>query len=173
MDLFNENGAGKRPGSLRFAFEFTVSLSHDDTTKIAQQSDFLTPGEILKHNGRSLQEFKSIEAAMEDVEYIVKKNQEEFGWTDAEYPPRHDAEKPAYSKFFYVKSKGKEESWQQTQHKKLDGTATLSNGKQLENALPFMEGFGFKQESAVQLASVEGEKLTKELESLSSAYLLN
>ena len=165
---FEQNGGGIGPNALKFASNFNKSLEFNDTTTLKQVEDYFTPGEILIFNGTSLSAFKSVTEAIQDAEYLVKKNMEANGWTEEEHPPLLDEVKPEYSRYWYVRGMGKETSWEQKQHTKLGGDANLKNVGQLQKAMGFMEGMGYQEQegepSSVQIENVKYTLLMKELE---------
>ena len=155
---FDSNGGGIGPNALKFVSTFQKSLEFNDSTKLSQREDYYTPGEILTFNGTSLSNFKSVTEAVVDAEYLVKKNMEANGWTQEEHPPLLDEVKPQYSRYWYVRGMGKETSWEQKQHKKLEGNANLKNVGQLQKALGFMECMGYQEEEGAS-SSVQIENL--------------
>ena len=54
---------------------------------VGRNSNHLSPGEILKANGKSYQVFPSADEAMKDVLYLVDKNMAKHGWRAADHPP--------------------------------------------------------------------------------------
>ena len=164
---FEENGSGGGKDSLKFASNFKKSLEVNDTTELLQVEGYYTPGEILSFNGSSLANFKNVQDALSDVDHLVKKNMQAHGWTEEDHPPEIDEVKPEYSRYFYVKGKGKETSWKQTQSKKLEGQANLKNLAQLQQGCKFMEGLGFPEDEKEAGATIENVKyslLMKEIE---------
>ena len=95
--------------------------------------------------------------AITDVEYLVKKNSEANGWSMEDHPPQIDEVKPEYSKYWFVKGKGKETSWTQTQSKKIEGDAALKSLEQVQTGCRFMECLGFPDEKKA-LATIENVK---------------
>ena len=168
LKQFELNGAGVGPNALKFASNFHKSLEFNDSTTLKQVEDYYSPGEILIFNGTSLSNFKSVTEAVQDAEYLVKKNMEAHGWTEEEHPPLRDEEKPQYSKLWFVRALGKETSWEQKQQKKLEGGACLKNVAQLQKALGFMECLGYQEEepasSSAQIENVKYTLLMKQLE---------
>ena len=110
---FDSHGEGKGPNALKFVSTFQKSLEFNDTTTLKQVEDYYSPGEILTFNGTSLSNFKSVTEAIQDAEYLVKKNMEANGWTEEDHPPLLDEVKPEYSRYWYVRAMGKETSWEQ------------------------------------------------------------
>ena len=153
---------------MKFASKFDKSLEFNDSTTLKQVEDYYSPGEILIFNGTSIANFKSVTEAVQDAEYLVKKNMEAHGWTEEEHPPVRDYEKPLYSKLWFVRAMGKETSWEQKQQKKLEGGAHLKNDAQLQKALGFMECLGYQEEekasSSAQIEHVKYTLLMKQLE---------
>ena len=77
-----------------------------------------------------------------------------------------DEEKPEYTRFWFVKAKGKETAWTQTQKQGLHGSANLESLEQLHQGCKFMECMGLPDEKKV-LATIENVKyslLMKEVE---------
>ena len=133
-------------------------------------------GEILEFMGNSLANFNKVSDAVQDVEYLTKKNSSEHGRSLEEHPPQMDEEKPEYSMFWFVKAKGKESSWTQTQKKELNGTANLKTVQDLKQGCRFMEGLGFSEALGSGTAQIENVKYTmlmKEIETCKSTYKLN
>ena len=168
LNKIEEHGSGTTRDALKFVSTFHKSLEFNDSTTLKQVEDYFTPGEILIFNGTSLSAFKSVTEAIQDAEYLVKKNMEANGWTEDEHPPLLDEVKPEYSRYWYVRGMGKETSWEQKQNKKLEGNANLKNVGQLQKALGFMECMGYQEEegasSSVQIENVKYTLLMKELE---------
>ena len=164
---FEESGGGQGKDSLKFVSTFQKSLDFNDTTTLSQVEDYFAVGEILAFNGSALSNFKSVSDAVSDVNYLVKKNMDANGWTEEDHPPQLDEEKPEYSKFWYVKGKGKETAWKQNQCKKIQGDAALKNLAQLQLGCKFMECMGFQEEEKGSGATIENVKsplLIKEIE---------
>ena len=165
---FDSNGGGVGPNALKFASTFHKSLEFNDSTTLKQVENYYSPREILQFNGSSMASFPSITEAIQDVEYLVKKNMEANGWTEDQHPPLLDEVKPQYSRYWFVVSCGKETSWEQKQHKRLDGNANLKNVGQLQKALGFMECLGYQEEegdpSSAQVENMKYTLLMKELE---------
>ena len=116
---FEQNGGGIGPNALKFASKFDKSLEFNDSTTLRQVEDYYSPGEILQFNGTCIANFKSVTEAVEDAEYLVKKNMEAHGWTEEEHPPLLDEVKPEYSKYWFARGMGKETSWERKQQKSL------------------------------------------------------
>jgi len=162
---------GQNGKNLKFHFNFKAEVTHAEETTIGQKSNYCTPGEILKMNGRSLADFEEEEDAMEDVQFLVRKNQEEHGHSNEDHPPDVCVEKPLYSRFWYVKSEGKAFAFKQTETKSLTGDADMKDTKALESGMQFLEGMGFQEGSApAQIESVKFAQLMKSLEALRSAF---
>ena len=161
LKMFKENS-----GSLKWAFNFKIELTHEDTTEMSRNEDYRTPGEILKCNGRLIDSFPSIEEAMVDVLYLVEKNQMQQRWTNEPHPAVLDEKMPAYSKFWYVKSNGATELIKQTQKKELTGDAVLKNIGQIEEGMHFMEGLGFEERSVVSIENVKFAVMLTQCEAL-------
>ena len=166
LNMFIQHGEGKGPDALKFAFTFDASVSHEDATSIGQVSDYITVGEVLTRNGRAFSEFESPQKAFEDAMYLVEKNMKEFVWTEEEFPHEIDADKVEYSRFYYIKSKGKNEDYTQKQSKTATGTAAIKGLKQLKNGMHFLECLGMGEPSTVTIENVKHEKLLKEIEGL-------
>ena len=168
---FEEHGEGKGKDSLKFVSSFKKSLEYNDCTVLGQVENYYTVGEILTMNGNSLANFKTISAAVSDCEYLVKRSAELHGWKEEDHPPQRDDVKPEYSRYWYVKGKGKETSWTQTQSKKLEGDAGLKNLAQLRTGCKFMEMLGFQEEEKASGAIIENVKyslLMKEIDQCKS-----
>ena len=123
-------------------------------------------------NGNSLANFKTMSAAVSDCEYLVKRSAELHGWKEEDHPPQMDEVKPEYSRYWYVKGKGKETSWTQNQSKKLEGDAALKGLAQLQTACKAMEILGWCEEPAAAsgaiIENVKYSLLMKEIELLKS-----
>ena len=105
----------------------------------------------------------------------MKKNSEANGWSMEDHPPQIDEVKPEYSKYWFVKRKGKETTWTQTQSKKIEGEVGLKNLEQVQSGCRFMECLGFPKEKGSQ-AITENMKYTllmKEIDQCKSTYKLN
>ena len=168
LKQFEENGGANSKDALKFVSSFNKSLEFNDTTLLGQVEDYFTVGEILAFNGSALSNFKRVSDAVSDVLYLVKKNSDANGWTEEDHPPQIDEVKPEYSRYWYVRGKGKETSWEQKQNKKLGGDANLKNVGQLQKAMGFMEGMGYQEQegepSSVQIENAKYTLLMKELE---------
>ena len=163
LQCFKENGSK----DLKWACEFKATLIDIEMTKIQSNGNFLTPGEILLFNGRSWDGFAGdVDRAMEDVKYLVAKNQTEHGWTDEQHPPRPDLAKPEYSKFYYIKDLGKNHSFTQEQRKEFSAKAAMKNLNQLKNGMEFLEATGFEEESEVNIESVKHATMLTKCEAL-------
>ena len=173
MKTFQENGSGLGKDSLKWAFHFNATLSDVDTTTVTKDENYLTPGEILKANGRSIVEFETEEEALADVQYLVEKNQRVHSWSNADFPPDVDTERPMYSQFYYIKDHGKRRQLAQTQKKELAGESALKGVKQLEQGFKFMEGLGMpgQLEGGATIESVKYGQMVKDAEDLKSTYL--
>ena len=125
LKQFELNGAGVGPNALKFASNFHKSLEFNDSTTLKQVEDYFSPGEILQFNGTCIANFPTVGEAVQDAEYLVKKNMEAHGWTEEDHPPEIDEVKPEYSKYWFVKGKGKETAWQHSQTKKIEGGLPL------------------------------------------------
>ena len=103
----------------------------------------------------------------------MEKNQKQFQWSNEEYPPDVDTDKPLYSRFHYVKDLGKTQDFSQIQKKEMGGLSNLKSLKQIEQGAHFMEGLGFDDTGggAASIESVKYGQLAKELESLKSTQL--
>ena len=169
---FEDHGSGSGKDALKFVNSFKKSLECSDTTTLGQVEDYYTVGEILTMNGNSLSNFKKISDAVSDAEYLVKKSAELHGWKEEDHPPQRDDVKPEYSRYWYVKGKGKETSWNQTQSKKLEGDAGLKNMAQLQIGCRFMEGVGLPDEdentTGAIIENVKYSLLMKEIEQCKS-----
>ena len=170
---FEEHGSGQGKDSLKFVSSFQKSLEYNDDVKLGQVENYYTVGEILAMNGNSLANFKTILAAVQDCEYLVQKSMELHGWKEEDHPPQKDELKPEYSRYWYVKGKGKETSWTQTQSKKLTGDAALKGLAQLQSACKAMEMLGWSEDPAAAasgaiIENVKYSLLMKEIELLKS-----
>ena len=96
LKQFEENGSGAGKDALKFASSFHKSLEFNDTTTLKQVEDYFSVGEILAFNGNSLSNFKTVNDAVKDAQYLVKKNMDANGWTEEDHPPEMDEEKPEY-----------------------------------------------------------------------------
>ena len=164
---FAEGGAGQGKDCLKFAQTFNMSLIHEDKTTVQQNEDYFTVGQILEYEGQSMSSFPDKGLAVADVQYLVAKNAKLHGWEEAEHPPDMDEVKPEYSRFWYVKSKGKTTTWSQLETKKLEGEASLKSAKQLEDGCKFLEGLGFQpHETIPAIANVKHDLMVKELETV-------
>ena len=164
---FADGGAGQGKDCPKFAQTFNMSLTHEDKTTVQQNEDYLTVGQILEYEGQSLTNFPDKGLAVADVQYLVAKNSQLHGGEEAEHPPDMDEVKPEYSRFWYVKSKGKTTTWSQLETKKLEGEASLKGAKQLEDGCKFLEGLGFQQPGQIpDISNVKHELIVKELETV-------
>ena len=169
---FVEAGEGKEKGSLKFAYKFSQTLEHTESTSVSSNEEYRTPGEILSLVGRSFKDFNSTRQAIVDVEYLVAKNAEEFEWSPEEFPAKIDTVKPEYSRYWYIKSNGKTQSFNQIQKKKFEGEAMVKGVKQMEGTMNFMEGLGFAGDSSnVNIESVKHAELMKVCATLKYTYL--
>ena len=168
LKRFQENGAGHGKESLKFASTFGMSLTHTDETVLGHTEDYYSVGQILAYEGQSLANFPDKAEALSDVKYLVAKNMKLHSWDEADHPPDMDAVKPEYSKFWYVKGKGKETTWKQVEQIQLSGEANLKNAKQLTEGSKFMEGLGFQGElgNAPEVENVKFNLVMKELETV-------
>ena len=171
LDLFQDNKLlGK--DSLKFAKTFNMSVEHNDVTTMGTQEDFFPVGKILEHYRQTLRDFTSIEEALTAVRHLCVKNREEHQYD--EKPEYVDDKFPAFSKFFFVMSKGKVQEHKQVVQKKLEQTVDLKNIAQLEEAKIFMEGIGFNSVASDAPPKVENAKaieLKKNVELLKFSHL--
>ena len=169
LRMFQEKG----PNNLKWAITFNASLTDLETTTKKLQDNYLSPGEILKANGRQMMEFETTEEAMSDVQYLVEKNQKQHNWSNDEFPPDVDNERPLYSKFYYIKDLGKSNEFSQIQKKEMSGASNLRTLKQIEGGMHFMEGLGFGggSEGDAKIESVKYAQMAKEIEDLKSTHL--
>jgi hypothetical protein len=177
VKMFLDHGAGSSKDSLKFHFNFSGSIVHTDTTAMSSRSDYHSVGEILGFFGRTLAEFPSFDEALEDVKYLVAKNAQQEGWTEAEHPAQMDADKPQYSRFWFCKSGGKTESWKSETVKKLTGQADLKDDpRKLQNSLAFMEGLGYEasaaESSSVLISTPKWQEMISALDPLKFTYLI-
>ena len=157
---------------MKFILEFQATLSHDEETKTVNIQNMLSAGEILELHGTKFKEFSNISEAIKDVEHLVAKNQIEFEWTDVMHPPQIDATNPKYNKYWFVKDDGKTVTATQTTTQTLDGSATLKNVKDLENAMTFMEGLGIDAApSTVQITHAKYDPFMQHCDALRTSCL--
>ena len=168
LKRFQEMGGGHGKDSLKFASTFSMSLTHTDETVLGQTEDYYTVGQILSYEGQSLANFTDKAEALADVQYLVAKNMKLHAWSEEDHPPNMDLVKPEYSKFWYVKGKGKETTWKQVEQLQLCGEANLKNAKQLTEGSKFMEGLGFQGElgTGPEVENVKFNLMMKELETV-------
>ena len=169
LDLFQDNKLlGK--DSLKFAKTFSMSVEHNDVTTMGTQEDFFPVGKILEHYGQTLKDFTSIEEALTAVKHLCVKNREEHQYD--EKPEYVDDKFPAFSKFFFVMSKGKVQEHKQVVQKKLEQTVDLKNIAQLQEAKVFMEGIGFNSvaEDAPKVENAKAIELKKNVELLKFSH---
>ena len=174
LELFQDNKLlGK--DSLKFAKTFNMSVEHNDVTTMGTQEDFFPVGKILESYGQTLRDFTSIEDALTAVRHLCVKNREEHQYD--EKPEYVDDKFPAFSKFFFVMSKGKVQEHKQVVQKKLEQTVDLKNIAQLEEAKIFMEGMGYNSvgeaaPSGVKVENAKAIELKKNVELLKFSHLV-
>jgi len=176
LTSFEKAGSGKAAGSLEGLTTFNKKLVHEDTTNVAMTEDYFAPGQILEMNGSKVSEYVDFNKMMEAVQYLVQKNMEQHGWTTDEHPHQPDPQFPQFGKFWYVQSKGKTKTWQQTEHKTLGQDSKLKNVKMLEDAKQMMEALPYSEDasgnSTVAVVSVKHEELTDEVKETKTAQLI-
>ena len=91
---FELNGGGIGPNALKFASKFDKSLEFNDSTTLKQVEDYYSPGEILQFNGTCIANFPTVDEAVQDAEYLVKKKMEAHGWAEEDHPHLMDELKP-------------------------------------------------------------------------------
>ena len=161
--MFQEHG----PNNLKWTCEFKATLTDKEQTNVSTNAGYLAPGEILMLNGRSWDGFMGdVDRAMEDVKYLVSKNQTEACWTDDDHPARLDPIKPEYSKFWYVRDLGKRQSYTQEQVKEFSAKSNLKNFNQLRDGMNFMEATGFEEESEVNIENMKHTTMLAKCEAL-------
>ena len=129
-------------------------------------------GKILESYGQTLKDFTSIEDALTAVRHLCAKNREEHQYD--EKPEYVDDNFLAFSKFFFVMSKGKVQEHKQVVHKKLEQTVDLKNIAQLDEAKIFMEGIGYNSvdEAAPKVENAKAIELKKNVELLKFSHLV-
>jgi len=168
LQMFADGGGGKGKDSLKFAFDFSGSVTHEETTEVGNVEDYFSVGDILGFHGRRLSDFRTMDEALADCTYLVQKNMNDHDWAEGDHPPRLDEAKPVYSSFWYVRSKGKSSSWKHVESKRLAGKADLKDGvAMLQDGLRFMEGIGFEGADPV-IVNAKHTDLTSECETLQS-----
>ena len=172
VTLFESSGSGKARDSLKFAANFSCTLTNEDKTTAGNHTDWRTVGEILQLNGRSLQEFPVVADALDECAYLVLKSQKEFAYDDTMFPPNIDEARPLYSRFYYTKSTGKLEEWAQRETKTLAQEAQLKNLKHLTDSMTFMEATGFEpSSSSVAIENVLFAELDTHVATLKQTYI--
>ena len=63
INQFESNGSGKGPNSLKFALQFTKTLSAMDTTECSSVDNFITRAKVLELCGMRISDFDSKEEA--------------------------------------------------------------------------------------------------------------
>ena len=79
LQIFQENKHLGRD-ALKFTKTFSVSVVHDDVTKIATKEDWFPMGTILGHYGSKVPDYKDMEAALTAVRHLCAKHQQEHGY---------------------------------------------------------------------------------------------
>ena len=160
--MFQDNKTlGKE--SLKFVKTFKVAVEHTDDTSVGHNEDWFPMGKILEFFGQGVKDFKTMDEALEAVRYLCAENRREHGYE--EKPELLDDKFPQFSKFWYVKSLGKDKIHKQSVHKRLEQASDLKNPAQLEQGKMFMEGMGFDEPPD------EPSKLTGQVENAKAADL--
>ena len=163
LKLFQDHGTK----DLKWTCDFKVSLIDKETTTLSSNGNYLTPGEILRLNGRSWESFgDDTDRALADTQYLVEKNKKDHFWDDEAHPPEVDSERPEYSRFWYIKALGKTQSYMQEQRKDFSARTGLKNLNQLKEGTQFLEGTGYEEESQVNIESVKYAKMIEKCEAL-------
>ena len=156
--------------SIKFAKTFQVSLTHTDTCTVGSVEDYYPMGTILEKFGYSVQDFETVDKAMAAVRHLCEKNREEHGYgVKAEIL---DEKFPQFSRFWFVESKGKQESHTQHTVKKLEQEGEIKNLAQLQQAKMFMEGRGCAEgsgESSVKIENLKHVEIMKCVELMKSS----
>ena len=132
-----------------------MTINNDDNTKVAWKEDYYTAGSILQMNGSSMKDFENIQDALKAVEHLVEKNHAANSYDKETHPPQLDKGFPAFSKWWYVQSKGKLHENKQNTQKVLSQQVPLKSLAQLEGAKVFMEGIGFSESSSVTIENAK------------------
>ena len=178
LQIFQENKHLGRD-ALKFTKTFSVSVVHDDVTKIATKEDWFPMGAILEHYGSKVSDYKDMEAALTAVRHLCAKNQQEHGYT----PKKEDIDEqfPQFSKFWFIFSLGKKEVHEQKQSKQLEGYTDVNSKAEVDKAKLFMEGLGYQEsgcsstpggEASVKIEHEKYQALCKNLELLKFSYQL-
>ena len=155
--------------------EFNVQITNLDEVKTGKVEDYFTMGQILELYGQRVQDFKNVDEALAATRHLCAKNAEDYGYE--EKPEAIDEKFPQFSKFWFVKSTGKETTNSSVTQKQLGQTGDLKSVSQLNEAMVFMEGVGFDAPSlhddaaAGKIANVKHEGLIKQVELLKMPYL--
>ena len=162
LKLFQDHGAK----DLKWACDFKATLSDKETTTLSSTGNYLTPGEILRLNGRSWENFENDSAALADVHYLVERNKKDHFWDDEAHPPEVDSVRPEYSRFWYIKALGKTHSYMQEQKKEFSARTAMKNINQLKEGMQFLEGTGFEEDGEVNIESVKHAKMIEKCDAL-------
>ena len=175
LRLFDEHKAAKG-GSLKFIKDFLMTVVHTDEVRVGTTEDYYSMGQILDSFGQKTKDFDSVEEAIDATRHLCRKNAEEHGWSLEAKPESIDKEYPMFSKFWFVMSKGKETSNISTTKKQLSQNSGLKGVGQLEQAMVFMEGVGFKdgeeEKGEGKIENVKHEELAKQVELLKISYVI-
>jgi len=174
--LFQDNRKlGK--DSLKFAKQFAVEVKHEDQTTVGRKSDYYPMGYILKEHGMSVVDYENQEKALQACQYLVSKNQEQYGWREEDHPGCVDTDHYEFSRFWFVWSMGKTETNTATTSKSLEQQVNLDNVQKLEQAKIFMEGMGCptdeESSSSVKIEAEKMQDLKKHAELLKKSYLMH
>ena len=147
-----------------------MEIRHEDVTTVGSKEDYFPAGTILTAFGMNVKDFDTGAEILKAVRHLCSKNRQEHGYE--EKPEMIDEEYPAFSKFWYVWSLGKEQTNVGSVQKKLEGDADLKDTKSLQQAKIFLEGLGFEgtdpmaSGSGVQIENVKWTKMTSMIELL-------
>jgi hypothetical protein len=101
----------------------------------------------------SISDFADQKEALKTADEIIADNKAEYG--HQEEPNIHT--NPLISKHFYVKSDGKQRSWEQSEQKEFSGTADPKTKKNMADIGAFMEGMGDLGGGGTAFSSVKVE----------------
>jgi len=171
LSAFETNGG--KAGALKYLSTFTMTVTHTDLVEVGSTSDYRSVGQILNLHGMGFKDYPNIKEAVEGVEYLVKKNRDQFDWCEETSPPAIDNERPQFSRYWYVHSLGRKDTAEQETKKQLTGVAQLKNVQQLKASLGFMEGMGFENapSSSLEIQNANYAVLMTAVESLKSSYM--
>ena len=124
----------------------------------------------MQFNGLAMSDFETTAEAFKTADDLIVDNKAEYGHTDE--PRLH--KNPLICKYFYVKSEGKQRTWEQAEHKEFSGSADPKTRKQLQEAGAFIEGMGLdapsEASSSVKLEFVAHSKLLQAKDSCKSVW---